>query len=154
MSFGQTPIGVLAQKVANLNDTKIWLLSANTPIIKKLITDLNTEDQLFDDNIDSTGVKLSAIGGGYSNITLVASKTPKKGKFDINLRDTGEFYRSWKVTVDKTGILIQADTDKDGTDLQERWGDNIIGLTDENLGVVTEAIKENYIRVLRREIGI
>lgn len=153
MSFTDTPIGLLAKRVSSLNENKIWLLSANNRFIKELIIELNTQDQLFDDNVDSKGVRLNAIGGNYSPVTLIIDKR-KKSLQDINLFSTGEFYESWKVTVSVKGILIEAETDKGDNDLEDRWGKNIIGLTDENLGVVIEEIKQNYIRILRKEIGI
>lgn len=157
MLFGETPIGELARRAAGLNDNKIWLLSANTRVIKDLIIKLNTEVQLFNQNIDSKGVKLSATGGNYSPVTLIVSRRkgrPKKGLDAINLFDTGDFYESFVVIVNARGITIEADTDKGDNDLEDRWGQNIIGLTDENWGIVSEQIKENFIRITRQQLGI
>ena len=152
--FKDTPIGILASKVSSLKDNEIWMLSANNRLIKKLIIELNTKVQLFNDNTDSKGVRLNTIGGNYSPVTLIASKTSKKSLQDINLKDTGDFYKSFKVTITTKGIVIDADTDKGDNDLTDRWGDDIIGLTQENLGVVSEKIKDRYITILRRKIGI
>lgn len=152
--FKDTPIGILATKVSSLKDNEIWMLSANNRLIKKLIIELNTKVQLFNDNTDSKGVRLNTIGGIYSPVTLIASKTPKKSLEDINLKDTGDFYKSFKVTITTKGIVIDADTDKGDNDLTDRWGDDIIGLTEDNLGVVSEKIKDRYITILRRKIGI
>lgn len=155
--FLDTPIGLLAKKASSLSDAKIWMLSANNRLMKDLIIKLNTDEQLYKENVNSKGVKLNTIGGNYSPVTLLISKQkgrPKKNLQSINLFDTGEFYDSFKVTVNAQGILIEADTDKGDNDLKDRWGEDIIGLTDENMGVIIGQIKETYIRILRQELGI
>lgn len=155
--FLDTPIGLLAKKASSLSDTKIWMLSANNRLIKDLVIKLNTDEQLYKQNVNSKGERLNTIGGNYSPVTLLISKQkgrPKRSLQDINLFDTGEFYNSFKVIVNAQGILIEADTDKGDNDLTDRWGNDIIGLTDENMGVIIEEIKKAYIRILRQELGI
>lgn len=105
------------------------------------IIELNTQSQLFDKGIDSTGRRLSDIGGEYSQVTMDLSRQngrPKKGKGDINLHDEGDFYKSWRVFLDNNSDLkIEADSLKtswDGTiDLLDRWGANVLGLTEDSL---------------------
>lgn len=101
------------------------------------IIELNTQNQLFDKGIDSTGKLLSDIGGEYSIVTMqIAAKKgkPKKSRTHVNLNDTNEFYNSFKVFLDGQGdFQISADVIKDTTNLLTEWGSNILGLTEESL---------------------
>lgn len=109
--------------------------------------------QLGELNVDSLGNRLSDIGGEYSDFTIqkaIEDGRPKKGKSDIDLHDTGEFYDSFIVKIDSKGITITADTIKDGEDLRDDWGQDIIGLTKESLEEVAKKILKNYKKELKR----
>ena len=131
--------------------------AVNRPDVLSLIKRLNTEVQLGDENIDSTGRLLSDIGGDYSPFTIQESQRKgraKKGSDRIDLHDTGEFWESFFVKVDNNGIDIEADTIKDGEDLRDSWGENIIGLTEKSLEIVRDKILQNYQEELRKELGL
>lgn len=139
------------KKFKELDVDKMAFLLARTGNFQDLVVKLNTEDQLFKKNEDSTGTKLSEIGGDYSPVTLeIARKKgrPKKSESDINLRDTGDFYNSFFVRVFRGGFEINANTIKDDDNLIERWGKDIIGLNEENL----EKIKNEYKKFFQEEI--
>ena len=101
--------------------------------LKDLIIHLNTQEQLFESGIDSKGVTLTTIGGEYSPVTISFKRTEGLPFNRVTLFDTGEFYQSFDVTYEMDGIVISADTVKDTGDLRVRWGDDILGLTDESL---------------------
>ncbi len=101
--------------------------------LKDLIIKLNTQDQLFEQGIDSQSVTLESIGGKYSDVTISFKQTDNLPFDRITLFDTGAFYESFSVTYEMGGIVINADTIKDTGDLRERWGNDILGLTDESL---------------------
>lgn len=101
--------------------------------ILKFIEDANREQLLKGKN--SLGVKLSDIGGGYSELTLKLH--PKKEKDKVTLLDTSEFHDSITAKVDNNLLRIDADpfkTDDYGnvTNLFSEWGEEIIGITDED----------------------
>lgn len=103
--------------------------------IQELVIELNTQNQLFEKGIDSEGVSLDSIGGGYAPATVFIKtneRTPSQPVDRITLKDTGEFYESFRVLPQSDGILITAETLKDGKDLQIRWGADILGLTEES----------------------
>lgn len=157
--IGKTKLDQLAKKLRELRskETKIWLNAANVSDVKRLVKLLNTEIQLGKLNIDATGTQLSDIGGYYSPVTLMLaaeSGHPKKGSDKIDLKDTGAFYSSFLVTINVKGITIEADTIKDGQDLRDRWGENIIGLTNENIKIVQIKILENYKKQIRYYLGL
>ena len=158
MAIGKTKLEEFSKKVAEVNETTFWLNAANTEQVKRLIIKLNTEIQLGRQNLDSKGIRLSEIGGGYSPVTLMISEEdgrPKLGPDRIDLHNTGRFWRSWRVRITAKSIKIEADPiTTDGTNLKDRWGPNIIGLTNENQNVVTKQIKENYFKEVRRYFNL
>jgi hypothetical protein len=117
---------------------------------QRFIIDLNTEEQLFDQGIDSLGASL----GDYAATTIEGTanfegKKDKGQRFDhITLKDTGDFYKSFAIKVQNGGFLIVADGRKEDTNLLEEYGKEILGLTDGNLQIVIDAIKEKLIPII------
>lgn len=134
------PISIIRQI---LSDRAIlnWIEEANR---KQLLTGKNSFD-----------VKLSDIGGGYSDLTLQLN--PNKQRDRVNLLDTSEFYASITATVDTSLLQIDADpikTDDNGNDtnLFDRWGKDIIGLNEENLQQLIEVIKDKLIIEILKKV--
>ena len=138
-----------------------WLLIDPVRIVFEILSDGSIIKQLEEwnrlqlmDGKNSLGIKLSDIGGSYSEYTL--SIHPEKKKDVINLFDAGEFHESIKVKVDN-GLLFTADPLKVGddgstTNLFERWGEEIIGLNEENLQELIEQVKEILISEIIQKI--
>lgn len=124
----------IIKRVSKLDVNKIVRQSLSNTSIQQDILDLNKEDQLYDKGIDSTGDSL----GEYSTATIEGTvnfegKKQKGQRFDhITLKDTGEFYDSFIFKNNKDNFEIEADTLKEGTDLIDNFGKDILGLTDEN----------------------
>lgn len=125
-------------KRLSLNDALRFSISQDE--IGDLIIELNTEGQLFDKGIDGEGMSLDSIGGSYSDLTEASKRRKGQPFAHVTLKDTGDFYDSFMVHADKESFTISADTLKEGTDLLDRWGDDIIGLTDESLGLLVEEL--------------
>lgn len=119
---------------------------AQTQQFKTLVIKLNTEglptSQLFILGEDSTGKKLDLIGGEYSPFTVEEKKKKGQPTDRITLKDTGDFYATFKVIPFKGGFRIEANTIKDGDDLEKDWGNEIIGLNDGNLKIIIDLYKE------------
>jgi len=134
---------------------KLQVLAGITPkeLLKQLFEDkeftdliirLNTEGEQTSQliyGVNSKDESLSDIGGEYSPYT-VAIKKDKGQIIDwVTLKDTGFFYRSFQTYWDEnaSGIRITADTIKEGgVDLISRWGEDIIGLDEQNIGVLRD----------------
>jgi len=128
------PLLNIVKRTQQLNiDLVMRSLFDNEEGLKELIVQLNTQDQLFDQGINSEGVTLESIGGGYAPVTIGIKRTGGLPFNRITLFDTGEFYNSFEVRYESGGIVIDADTIKDGQDLTTRWGEDILGLTDESV---------------------
>jgi hypothetical protein len=139
-----------------------WLKIDPISIIKQILSDraiLNwieeaNRRQLFSGK-NSLDVKLSDIGGGYSDLTLELH--PEKQRDVVNLYDTGEFHKSITATVDTSLLQLDADpikTDEDGneTDLFSEWGKDIIGLNEKNLQQLIEIIKTKLIFEILKQV--
>ena len=143
------------QQRNKLQTDMIWLKIVDTPQVKNFIIDLNTEEQLYLQGIDSTGRSLADIGGPYSPVT-VEIKRAKGGKAsrveNITLYDTGEYYDSHEVEVDRNSFEINSDPQKDETNLFDEWGEDIVGLTEESLQKVISFLLEKYVTYTREII--
>ena len=130
-----------------LDENRAWFQVIDREMQWEIIR-LNTIDQLFDEGLKSDGSYLP----DYSKASIEIY-----GKEDghIKLKDTGEFYRSFVVKVDPKGMEIIADTAKGTTandDLVNRYGINILGLTDENNNVIVDALINKYVEYLENEL--
>jgi hypothetical protein len=138
-----------------LDENKIINQILSNKSFQEFIIDLNTRDQLFDKGINSLGVKLSDIGGDYAGLTLelsAAKGRPKKSASSINLFDTGDYYKSHKIVLSKDSFEIVSDPIKDDSNLYDDWGKDIVGLTEENLQKVRDAVTEKIIPIIKAAI--
>lgn len=99
--------------------------------LEDLIINLNTEDQLYLMGVDSEGRDLP---GPYAPFTVQYKQS--SGDHDhrtanITLKDTGSFYKGWKIIATNEFIEFTS-TDSKTIELVHEWGVDIFGLTDEN----------------------
>lgn len=119
--------------------------------IQDEIIKLNTQDQLFERGENSLGIRLEEVGGIYSQITINRKSQLGQPYDHITLKDTGNFYESFEVEA-KTGeryATIKANSIKDGVDILDRWGVEVIGLNAENTQWLRNEIKNWIIRRLK-----
>lgn len=123
-------------------------------ILKKesnFITDLNT-DQLGQDGIDSLGKSL----GEYRPFTI-DKKRNKSGLSGITshvtLFDEGDFHRSFFVDASSFPVEIDA-RDPKRDELGDKYGEDIIGLTDESQSELNEVILPDVQELYRKGLGI
>ena len=129
-------------------EDKIFKLVLDNKTIKDLIIFLNTDDQLGEDRINSLGAHL----GFYSFATELISNGRKKAGEPFDLNDTGAFWDSWLVFIGASEIIIDANPFKDEDNLFEKYGIDVLGLTDENLQVLINEALEQYIRWYQNNI--
>jgi len=150
------PLRELLEAIIKLNVDEIALDISRTSTFKKLVITLNTEglptSQLFELGEDSEGKTLESIGGGYSPFTIQEKSRKNQPTDRVTLKDTGEFYRTFDVRPFRGGFTIVADTLKDGQDLENRWGDDIVGLNEDNTNLIIEFYKDRIIEQVRRNI--
>lgn len=66
----------------------------------------------------------------------------------ITLFETGAFYASIHTIVNNSGVVIDADAQKENTNLFNRYGVDIIGLDDVNMSVLADFAKSKLIEYI------
>jgi len=145
--IGETAIDQHMKKVNTLFDSVAWF-EANDNLVKKSILDLIRINQLTQQGIDEN----EKVVGYYSAVTDMITRGRKAEGEHYTLDDTGEFYRSMYIVVLKDSIVIEADFQK-MTD-QDWWTIDILGLTEKNLELYAQMVKDNYIKYARRILGV
>lgn len=95
-----------------------------------IITEMNSEDQLFEQGIDRNGTSIASYAP-YSPITIELKKLKGQPTSRVTLRDEGDFHYSFFIEFSQTGFEIKASDWKTGH-LVKGYGETILGLTNEN----------------------
>lgn len=132
-------------KATQLSQTDAWKFAIDEDVKDEIIR-LNTQEQMFDQGIDKDGNTL----GDYSDVSVQIYGKPAG---HIRLKDTGHFYDSFKIILDATGLTITADdTSIYDQPLTQIWGNEIIGLTIENLRSLKEWVLPNYLIYVKEQL--
>ena len=145
--IGETAIDEHLKKTRLLFDSVAWL-DAHTSQVKEDILNLIREAQLMAEGVDEN----NEIIGTYSYMTELISGGRKQEGDPYNLNDTGEFFRSMYIKVLSDSIVIDANYAK--MEDKDWWSINILGLTQENLQLYADMVKENYILYARKVLGL
>lgn len=144
-----TKLGETLKRVQKLNFGTIWLKVFSDKTLQRQVLNWIRQDQLFKEGIDEKG----RIIGLYSIATESINPSKKAGT-PYTLFDSGDFYRSFFIAVSKNDITIDADPIKtDGgvtENLFTKYGEGIIGLTDENKSKLSAVVMEKFNRELQR----
>lgn len=138
--------------IVNIDAHAIIQESLQDRAIQEEMIRLNTLDQLFEKGENSLGIRLELEGGIYSQITI-NRKNQLGQPFDhVTLKDTGEFYQSFEVIANtgETYATIKANSIKDGKDILDRWGVEVIGLNVENTQWLRNEIKNWIIERIKQ----
>lgn len=134
--------------VESLSDSEAWLFAFSHRDLHDEIIRLNTENQLFEEGIDSLGRDL----GIYRPFTIERKKEIGLPYDRVTLYQTGEFYASFRVYYDADTFSIDANGDKGDKNLFDVYGDDVLGLTDFNLERVKSVILQYYVKYVEERI--
>lgn len=153
MAFGR--IIEFFTKITELSPNQLMSQALDDQTMQAQILDLNTESQLYERGIDADSKSL----GGYAPFTIEYKETiaGQMGNdtrtANVTLKDTGEFYRSFRFVKAADGFHIEADTEKDGgVDLAYLYGPKILGLTNESRQQIIPDIRERMLAIAREKI--
>ena len=96
-----------------------------------VICDMNAEDQLYEQGVNSLGVDISDYAP-YSPVTVWIKEEKGQPTDRVTLRDEGDFESSFYVTASLDGFAIRA-SDWKAEKLIKKYGTDIMGLTEENM---------------------
>lgn len=132
-------------RYSKLREDYAWLFTFLTDRnLKHDIIKLVQDNQLQDKGIDGDGNVI----GYYSYLTEIISKGKKQHGDHYTLNDTGDFFRSFYITVLRDAFEINADGNKGDENLFDKYGENVVNLTQESLEVVRERIKNGFINYI------
>lgn len=168
------PLIRMNKQIMSLTVKGIFVQLFLDPQFTNLIIQLNTENQLFEKGVRSDGYPLWQIdqspspsrefsqGGVYAKSTedgipgKFVGKKEKGLPIDrITLYDKGAFYKSFKCYWEDSGnggIRISAQTIKDGFDLMDRFGEEILGLTEDSLSILREVARTKLKQIVLNQI--
>ena len=135
------------------------IASTLAEILSKRIKQINIEraikesieahsNEIADLNTEQLNKGLKADGGttgDYANIGYKGRLRP------VDLYDTGDFHKSIHAKAFKKAFEIVA-TDEKTDKLQDRYGDDILGLTDQNVTEAGQIIKETLTNKVRKQL--
>lgn len=102
------------------------------------ILDMNTETQLYEQGITATGISIMDYAP-YSPVTIEIKQAAGQPYDRVTLRDTGDFHRSFFLQIDNEKFTFNAE-DWKTRDLLRLYGDEIMGLTPENVQLLERTI--------------
>jgi len=143
----------LTDRVAKLDEGIILNRFVELPIVQKFILDLNRVDQLFNKGIDSKNRAL----GVYTPFTINSKNergVPVPSDFHITLFDTGQFYSTFVIIPGKDFFEIDANPIREDSNLFEDFGEDILGLNDENLQILIDFFKETVVLRVKEQLRL
>lgn len=145
---------IVCQNVILLENKRVMERSlSENEILRAWIIHLNTNRQLFDQGIDSYGTAMPPYRQSTFNIKqgVKIDGTTFSAGDHITLRDSGAWYNSFRVEVTPNYTEIVADPLKGKS--EERFGDDVIGLTEESIELLGDAmLKEGLAEIVKDEI--
>ena len=150
--FSDTVVSEYAKKVINLQtqQDKIFKLALDDNEFKNLIIDLNTEKQLREQSVDSNGNRL------FNKLTQRTTYAPSdplgRGGQPYQVFRTGDYYDSFRVTIQNGSILITSNPLKSSNNLFDVYTSDLEGLTDENLQILIDKALEKFIEWYERNL--
>lgn len=156
MSFDimQTELGLKLRQYAMLYNRVLWLGIFNNATFRTWVLDLVREDQLFDQGIDEDGDVI----GYYSEFTEAINPEKVAGTH-YTLKDTGEFFESFYLTIypdyfEINANPIKVNEDGETENLFYKYTEAIMGLTSESKDKLGREILRRYRLELYKLIGI
>ena len=137
------------EKIKKLDQNKILREVWEDTLVQDYIIELNTIEQLFKESIKSDGELLPPYAlDSYKRAKESIGLAPK-GR--INLRLSGDFYRSFEVIPNNVGFSIDANTNlyPESGDFIQVYGLDILGLTPENTQLLGLLVKDIIIQKVR-----
>ncbi len=153
MFLKESKLGEVLRSYAELDESVIWKKTFSDVQFQEWILNMIRMDQLYEQGIDATGNVI----GYYSAFTQMLNPEKVQGEH-YTLKDTGDFYRSMVLHIYENYIEIDADAIKidritgQETNLFLKYGEEIVGLTEENLEKVRQQIKQRYIEEVRNTL--
>ena len=125
----------LINRVQNFESNINQYIKAEIAEDEAYICDMNSQNQLYERGINSKNKKIADYAP-YTSTTIAIKKLKGQPTNRVTLRDTGEFHASFFLYIDDYKFFIDATDDKVNK-LAFKYGEDIFGLTDDNINELT-----------------
>lgn len=147
---------VIARNLLKLNTKDALKVVTGNKSIQYEALRLNRQVQLYEKGVGVDGKSLRSVYARGAAVYAPKTEYYKREKGQpinrVTLRDTGKFYNTFSVRVISNGeMFIDADTLKDGKDLQDQFG-QVIGLNEESKSVLREKAKPLILQYVKSKI--
>lgn len=125
---------IIEDKIEALTAFKEKIFSFTKDIVldnEHIIADMNARVQLYEQGINSDGDKIADYAP-YRPVTVQIKLMKGQPTNRVTLYDEGDFHASFRVIANDISFLIDA-TDYKTEKLLDKYGEQILGLTDDNL---------------------
>jgi hypothetical protein len=150
----EAAINLFDYVISFLKPDEVWKrVFMDKTLQNTIIVEYIQQDQLLSEGVDETGNPLRNKDNGrttYSATTELLSNGAKMEGEPYNLLDSGEFYRSMVFLLGKDFFEIDADPIKGNDNLFTKFGEGIIGLTEESKNKLQVELLERYDKEVRR----
>lgn len=151
--MGIDQVTAMRERLEAFKDSQADIIQFILMSLESLIVDLNTEDQLFEKGITSEGEQIITYAP-YSDVTIAIKEVKGQPVDRVTLRDEGDFHQSFRLQKINGGVEIIA-TDAKTVEILFSYGDEVLGLTEENLEeVVFSYLLPELIDKLRSLLGV
>lgn len=138
------PLRAIIRKFEKLSpELLVFNAIDRNPEIQKRILDLVRIEQLFKRGISGDGTDLNSLtqsGNGYSVNTKKRKRKKNQPTGHVTLFYTGEFYKSFRFILTRSNFHIEADAQKEDSNLFDDFGTAIVELTDESIDRLVEML--------------
>ena len=121
----------LIERVQNFEENIYTYIRAEITDIEPFICDMNAQNQLYELGINSDNKKIADYAP-YTSTTIAIKRLKGQPTNRVTLRDTGDFHASFFLDIDDYKFYIDSTDDKVNK-LALKYGENIFGLTDDNI---------------------
>lgn len=146
--LNRTPFYEFCERFKLLSEVQAWQQSFDNAL----------EDEIWKliviEQLDKKGVnELDQVIGLYSRRTEEIDPRKKAGT-PYTLNDTSAFINSVAIQVGNDFFTVDANGQKGNTNLFDKYGDGIIGLTPDNLAIVKEMLKDKFIEYVKEVLQL
>lgn len=150
----EAAINLLDNIASFLKPDEVWKrVFLDKTLQNTIIVEYIQQDQLLNEGVDESGQPLRNRDNGrttYSATTEMLSGGLKREGDPYNLLDSGDFYRSMVFLLGKDFFEIDADPIKGNDNLFTKFGEGIIGLTEESKIKLQIELLDRYDKEIRR----
>jgi len=148
----------LKKRLSQFDPNEVLNDTIDTARNEQFIADL-IRKRLYEKGETSTGKKLrtdkARQGQVYAPFTI-GEKQRKGQPYDkVTLKDTGSFYKSMEVEIEKRLFKVVGDSDKEDGKIEDNVDlTNVLNLSPDEITKLVNEIKSEYIQNVRKEIRI